>query len=74
MDALQKAIYTNMSLADLGLFSTKMNLNDPHTPKIGLSTDNVMTISTSADGQSIVIPQNDDFSIIPPYIKSKLYQ
>jgi cell envelope-related function transcriptional attenuator common domain len=73
MDALQKTIYTNMSLADLGLFSMKMNLNDPHTPKIGLSTDNVMAISTSADGQSIVIPQNDDFSIIAPYVKSKLY-
>ncbi|BCL84266.1 LCP family protein [Ktedonobacteria bacterium brp13] len=74
MDALQKAIYTNMSLADLGLFSTKMNLNDPHTARIGLSTANVMAFSTSSDGQSIVIPQNDDFSIIPPYVKSKLYQ
>lgn len=73
MDALQKTIYTNMSLADLGLFSTKMDLNDPHTPKIGLSTDNVMDISTSDDGQSIVIPKGGDFNIIKPYIESKLY-
>src|SRR5262249_29253267 len=53
MDALQKAIYTNMSLADLGLFTMKMDLNSPQTARIGLSFDNVLTSSTSDDGQDI---------------------
>lgn len=74
LDALQKTIYTNMSLADLGLFSTKLNLNDPHTQKIGLSTDNVMQIGTADDGKSIVQPLNGDWNQIKTYIASKLYQ
>lgn len=73
MDSLEKTIYTNMSLADLGLFSQKMDLNDPKTARIGLSTSNVMDISTSNDGQSIVIPQGNNWQLIPDYIKNKLY-
>ncbi|GHO45636.1 LCP family protein [Ktedonospora formicarum] len=74
MDALQKAVYTNMSLADLGLFTMKMDLNSPKTARIGLSFDNVLTSSTSSDGQSILVPQGGDWDQIPKYIDSKLYK
>ncbi|GCE24751.1 hypothetical protein KDA_02350 [Dictyobacter alpinus] len=73
MDALEQTIHTNMSLADLGLFSQKMDLNDPHTARIGLSTENVMAIDTSNDGQSIVVPRGNNWGLIPEYIKQKLY-
>ncbi len=73
LTALQKTIYTNMSLADLGLFSDKMNLSDPHTAHIGLSTSNVMAISTASDGESIVIPQGNNWDLIKTYIQSQLY-
>jgi LCP family protein required for cell wall assembly len=49
MTALQHTIYTNMSLADLALFATKMDLNDPHTAHIGLSNQNVLVDSVSSD-------------------------
>jgi polyisoprenyl-teichoic acid--peptidoglycan teichoic acid transferase len=74
LNSLQKTIYTNMSLADLGLFADKMNLNDPHTARIGLSTANVMAISTASDGESIVIPQGNNWQLIPTYIQSQLYK
>ncbi|WP_149400398.1 LCP family protein [Dictyobacter arantiisoli] len=73
MNALQKTIYTNMSFADLGLFSQKMDLNDPKTAHIGLSTSNVMDISTASDGESIVIPKGENWPLISEYIQSKLY-
>ena len=73
MNSLQKTIYTNMSLADLGLFTNKMDLNDPHTARIGLSTANVMDISTASDGESIVIPQENNWGLIKTYIAGKLY-
>ncbi|EFH89058.1 LCP family protein [Ktedonobacter racemifer] len=74
MDALQKAIYTNMSLADLGLFTMKMDLNNPQTARIGLSYDNVLTSSTSNDGQSILIPKGNNWDLIKQYVDSKLYK
>src|SRR5207245_1117140 len=37
MDALQKTLYTNLSFADLAELALKMDLNDPHTQRIGLS-------------------------------------
>ncbi|GHO67510.1 hypothetical protein KSC_064020 [Ktedonobacter sp. SOSP1-52] len=74
MDALQKAIYTNMSLADLGLFTMKMDLNSPQTARIGLSFDNVLTSSTSNDGQSILIPKDNNWDLIKQYVDSKLYK
>ncbi|GCE03033.1 LCP family protein [Dictyobacter aurantiacus] len=73
MDALEKTVHTNMSLADLGLFSQKMDLNDPHTAHIGLSTSNVMAIDTASDGESIVVPQGNNWGLIPAYIKQHLY-
>ncbi|MBE3558548.1 MAG: LCP family protein [Ktedonobacteraceae bacterium] len=69
MDALQKAIYTNMSLADLGLFQTKMDLNDPKAARIGLSTSNVLV----DDGSFNLIPRNNNWQLIIDYIKQHLY-
>jgi LCP family protein required for cell wall assembly len=72
MDALQKAIYTNLSLVDLGQFQLKMDLNDAASAKIGLSNQNVLMDSTIS-GQAVLVPQNNDWSRIPTYIQSKLY-
>jgi LCP family protein required for cell wall assembly len=73
MNALQKTIYTNMSFADLSLFALKLNMDDPKTARIGLSTDNVLQNGVSDDGQDILEPTNDDWGAIPPYVKSHLY-
>jgi len=75
MNALKKAIYTNISLADLGLFAKKMDLNNPHTAHIGLAVaaGNVLEYATASDGESIVLPENDDWALIPPYIQQRLY-
>ena len=73
LNALQKTIYTNMSLADLAEFALKMNLNDPKAAHIGLSNQNVLVDATSSDGQYILQPQNGDWSLIPKYIQQHLY-
>ncbi len=73
MDALKSTIYTNMSFADLSAFALKMNLNDPKTAHIGLSNQNVLVDSTASDGEYILSPQNNDWSLIPTYIKQHLY-
>ena len=73
MDALQKTIYTNLSLADLAQFSLKMDLNDPHTQRVGLSNQNVLMDSQSSDGQYILLPQNNNWQAIKDYIKQHLY-
>ncbi len=71
--ALQHTIYTNLSLADLAEFSSKMDLNDPHTAHIGLSDANVLQDATSNDGQAILLPQNNNWQAIVDYIKQNLY-
>lgn len=73
MDALQKTIYTNLSLADLAQFSLKMDLNDPHTQRVGLSNQNVLVDSQSNDGQYILLPQNNNWQAIIDYVKQHLY-
>ncbi|HEY4034887.1 MAG TPA: LCP family protein [Ktedonobacteraceae bacterium] len=72
-NALQKAVYTNMSLADLAGFALKMDLNSPQTAHIGLGVDNVMAYDTSSDGQSIVVPQNYDWPAVQDYVQQHLY-
>ncbi|MBX5448999.1 LCP family protein [Thermogemmatispora sp.] len=71
MDALKHTIYTNMSLTDLGLFSLKMDLNQAH--RIGLSNQNVLVDSQSADGQYILLPANNNWQLIIDYIRKNLY-
>ena len=72
-NALQKAVYTNMSLADLAGFALKMDLNSPQTAHVGLGVDNVMAYDTSSDGQSIVVPQNYDWQAVQDYVQQHLY-
>ena len=73
MDAMKSAIYTNMSLADLGQFALKMDLNDAKTARIGLSNQNVLIDDQSSDGQYILQPQNHDWGVIPKYVQQHLY-
>jgi LCP family protein required for cell wall assembly len=68
--ALQKAIYTNLSVTDLALFGEKLNF--AHAAHIGLSDQNVLVGSQSSDGQDILLPANGDWSSIQRYIASNL--
>jgi LCP family protein required for cell wall assembly len=73
LDALQDTIYTNMSLADLVQFGFAMDLNSPQTARIGLSIENVLAYGTSDDGQSILVPQNDDWDAVATYVQQCLH-
>lgn len=72
MNALQKAIYTNLSLADLAAFTLKLDF--AHAAHVGLSTSNVLVNSTSSDGQDILLPENGDWNAIKQYISQNLKQ
>ncbi|HET9110730.1 MAG TPA: LCP family protein [Ktedonobacterales bacterium] len=72
MNALQKAIYTNLSLADLAAFTLKLDF--AHAAHVGLSTSNVLVNSTSSDGQDILLPENGDWNAIKQYISKNLKQ
>ncbi len=71
LSALEKTMYTNLSLADLAQFALKMDLNNAH--HVGLSNQNVLVDSTSADGQYILLPQRNNWQLIKDYIKQQLY-
>jgi LCP family protein required for cell wall assembly len=70
--ALEGTVKTNLSLADLGLFAEKMNFKNAR--HVGLSTANVLTSSTSADGQYILLPTNGDWTAIRRYVNAHLGQ
>lgn len=72
MNALQSAIYTNLSLADLTAFTLKLDLS--HATHVGLSESNVLASSTSSDGQDILLPQNGNWDAIKQYVSSNLKQ
>jgi polyisoprenyl-teichoic acid--peptidoglycan teichoic acid transferase len=72
MDQLAKTLYSNLSLADLTQFALKMDLNDAH--RVGLSNGNVLRDTYSSDGQAILLPKNNDWSLIPTYIQQQLYE
>lgn len=72
MDALKGAIYTNMSLADLGEFALKMDLNDAKTAHIGLSNQNVL-VDNYDGGNYKLLPANGNWAAIPDYITKHLY-
>ena len=57
---------------NLGQFALKMDLDSAH--RIGLSNQNVLMDDFSSDGQSILAPQNGDWSVIPKYIQQQLYR
>src|SRR5436305_1310865 len=69
MDALQQTIYTNLSLADLAQFSLKMDLNDPHAARVGLSLRNVL----EEDHAYNLHPAGNDWNVIANYVKQNLY-
>jgi LCP family protein required for cell wall assembly len=71
LNVLSHAIYTNLSLADLGLFATKMDLTNPH--RVGLSNSNVLVDATSNDGQYILLPENNNWQAIKDYVNKNLY-
>ncbi|HLZ56196.1 MAG TPA: LCP family protein [Ktedonosporobacter sp.] len=73
MDALQKSIRTNLSLADLSALALNMDLKDPKAAHIGLSNQNVLQDAQSNDGQYILLPQNGNWQGISDYIKQHLY-
>ena len=70
LSALQRAIYTNLSLADLAAFTLKLDLS--HAAHVGLTNDNVLTDAQSSDGQSILLPRNGDWDAIRRYVSSHL--
>ena len=70
MDALKGTLYSNLSLADLGSFALKMDLNGAH--KLGLTNNNVL-VDSSANGQYILAPRNNDWQAIINYVKQGLY-
>lgn len=72
MDALQKTIYTNLSLADLGEFATHMDLNGT-LGRIGLSNQNVLQDGQSDDGQYILTPKDGNWQNIINYVNQNLY-
>lgn len=67
-DALQRSLYTNLSLADLALFAQKMDLS--HAQRVGLQ--DVLVDSQSGDGQAILLPAHGDWNAIKSYIASHL--
>jgi len=72
MDKLEKTLYSNFSLADLAQFALKMDLNEAH--RAGLSNQNVLEDTFSDDGQAILLPQGNNWSLIPTYIQQQLYR
>ena len=70
--ALQKTIYTNLSLADLTALTLKLNLS--HAAHVGITTDNVLVNAVSSDGQDILLPENGDWNAIKTYVSSHLRQ
>jgi polyisoprenyl-teichoic acid--peptidoglycan teichoic acid transferase len=64
------AIYSNLSLADLGLFGEKLDFT--HAKRIGLNTRNVLVGATSDDGQSILLPANGDWNTVRQYVAQQM--
>lgn len=70
MNALQQTLYTNLSLADLSLLATNVDIN--HAVPIGLTNDNVLVDAVSDDGQDILEPANGDWGVVQRYINAHL--
>ncbi len=68
-DALQRTLYTNLSLTDLLLFSAKLNLAQAH--RVGLTDQNVLQDTQSADGQDILTPAID-WHAVQQYVARQL--
>ena len=71
LSALQRTIYTNLSLADLMQFALKMDLTNAH--RVGLSNQNVLVDATAPDGEYILEPANNNWQAIKDYVQKQLY-
>ncbi|GCE30661.1 hypothetical protein KDA_61450 [Dictyobacter alpinus] len=71
LDALQKTIYTNLSMADLMQLALKVDLNDVKTAHIGLSNQNVL--EDAYIPFYVARPKNGDWSLISRYVQAHLY-
>ncbi len=69
-DALQRAIYTNLSLLELTQLTEKLDL--AHAARIGLTNQNVLVDAQSGDGQSILLPANGDWGTIRQYVAQQI--
>ena len=69
-NALQSGIRSNLSVTDLSLFASKLDLS--HAAHVGLTNDNVLVDATSSDGQAILLPANGDWNAIKQYVASQL--
>lgn len=69
-DALQTALYTNLSLTDLGLVAQKMDYTN--AARVGLSDANVLVDGHTGDGQAILQPANGDWQAIQRYVAKNL--
>jgi hypothetical protein len=67
---LHGALASNLSLADLALFSTKLNF--AHASHVGLTDQNVLVDAQSDDGQDILLPANGDWSAVQQYVAQHL--
>ena len=67
-DALQRSLYTNLSLADLTRFAQKLDLNSAQ--RVGLQ--DALVDGQSNDGQDVLLPRNGDWNAIKRYISSQL--
>src|SRR5262249_21258972 len=70
LTALQRAVYTNLSLTDLMAFTAKLDLND--AAHVQLTNQNVLTGAQSSDGQDILLPANGDWNAVRQYIANNL--
>ncbi len=69
-NALQSGIRSNLSVTDLSLFASKMDLKN--AAHVGLTNDNVLVDATSSDGQAILLPANGDWNAVKQYVASQL--
>jgi len=69
-NALQSGIRSDLSVTDLSLFASKMDLKN--AAHVGLTNDNVLVDATSSDGQAILLPANGDWNAIKQYVASQL--
>lgn len=71
MDALQTRVHTNLSLRDLTTLFTQSDL--AQALHIGLTNQNVLIDATVA-GQAILLPAQNDWSVIVDYVQTQLQQ
>jgi LCP family protein required for cell wall assembly len=70
LDALQRSLYTNLSLADLIRYTQKLDFTN--ATHIGLTNQNVLVDAQSNDGQDILLPANGDWNAIRQFVASGL--